>query len=57
MDLDDVDNRDFFMEDLNRGNQEETFFDRITPKEVLEILMDIVPSILYVIKKYNIFFR
>jgi hypothetical protein len=57
MDLDEVDNRDFFMEDLNRGNQEETVFDRITPKEVLEILMDIVPSILYVIKKYNIFFR
>ena len=57
MDLDEVDNRDFFMEDLNAGNQEQSFFDRITPKEVLEILMDIVPSILYVIKKYNIFFR
>ncbi len=57
MDLDDVDNRDFFMEDLNRGNQEETFFDRITPKEVLEILLDIIPSLFYVIKKYNILFR
>ncbi len=57
MDLDDVDNRDFFMEDLNRGNQENTFFERITPKEVLEILLDIIPSLFYVIKKYNILFR
>ena len=36
MDLDEVDNRDFFMEDLNAGNQEQSFFDRITPKEVLK---------------------
>ena len=57
MDLDDVDNRDFFMEDLNRGNQENTLFERITPKEVLEILLDIIPSLFYVIKKYNILFR
>ena len=57
MDLDDVDNRDFFMEDLNRGNQENTFFERITPKEVLEILLDIIPSLFYVIKKYNILYR
>ena len=54
MDLDEVDNRDFFMEDLNAGNQEQSFFDRITPKEVLEILMDIVPSLFYVIK--NVYF-
>jgi hypothetical protein len=56
MDLDEVDNRDFFMEDLNAGNQEQSFFDRITPKEVLEILMDIAPSLFYVIKTYNILF-
>ena len=55
MDLDEVDNRDFFMEDLNAGNQEQSFFDRITPKEVLEILLDIIPSLFYVIKKYNIY--
>lgn len=57
MDLDEVDNRDFFMEDLNRDNQEDTFFERITPKEVLEILLDIIPSLFYVIKKYNILYR
>jgi hypothetical protein len=56
MDLDEVDNRDFFMEDLSAGNQEQSFFDRITPKEVLEILMDIAPSLFYVIKTYNILF-
>jgi hypothetical protein len=49
MDLEDGDNRDFFMDELNENIQQIGFFDRITPKEVLEISMDIIPSLFYVI--------
>jgi hypothetical protein len=49
MDLEDGDNRDFFMDELNENIQHIGFFDRITPKEVLEISMDIIPSLFYVI--------
>ena len=54
MDLEDGDNRDFFMDELNENIQHIGFFDRITPKEVLEISMDIIPSLFYVIYYYII---
>ena len=54
MDLDDGDNRDFFMDELNQNNQQIGFLERITSKEVLEISMDIIPSLFYVIKIYII---